>query len=76
MSGAKKIQVDLGGAPKHVRLLLGIRQKYGWTQQELACVLFVHKSTIANWERGITDPHPSWVQRLEALLNADPTSFP
>lgn len=76
MTGARKVRVDVSREPKHVRLLLAIRDKYGWTQQQLASHLFLHKSTIANWERGITDPHPSWVQRLEALLNEDPTSLP
>ncbi len=74
MTGARKIRTDQRGAPNHIRLLLAIRKKRGWTQQQLACELFVHKSTIANWERGITDPHPSWVQRLEVLLNADPAN--
>lgn len=76
MTGAKKVRVESQGAPKHVRLLLGIRRKHHWTQQQLASELFVHKSTIANWERGITDPHPSWVQRLEVLLNAIPANQP
>lgn len=70
MTGARKVQVP-SDAPNHVRLLLAIRQKHGWTQQQLASYLFLHKSTIANWERGITEPHPSWVQRLETLLSED-----
>ena len=35
-----------------------IRDGWGWTQQELADVLGVHKRTVSKWERGVLEvPH-------------------
>lgn len=59
-----------------VRLLLAIRLRFRWTQVRLANELCVHPSTIANWESGASEPHPSWIQRLEVILDADPASLP
>lgn len=71
MTGARKLKVAPSlSLPQHARILLAIRRKNNWTQAELALELGVHPSTIANWERGITDPHPSWVPRLNAFLGA------
>jgi transcriptional regulator with XRE-family HTH domain len=52
----------------HVRLLLAIRTQRNWSQAQLAQHLSLHVNTIANWERGLADPHPMWLQVLRSLL--------
>ena len=42
--------------PIHVQLLLAVRQKHGWSQEQLGRVLLVSRWTIMRWEAGEKDP--------------------
>lgn len=50
--------------PKTIK---GIRQRHGWTQEELAARLGTDAVTVSRWERGISNPRPSAVARLDAM---------
>lgn len=36
--------------PLHVRLMLGVRRRYEWTQAQLGSVLMVSERTVRRWE--------------------------
>lgn len=49
----------------HIRHL---RKQIGWTIEEMALVLGVHKTTLSKWERGAETPD-IWKKRIVELLN-------
>lgn len=59
------VGIDL---PLHARELLAVRQKRGWTQQQLAKALGVSETTVYNWERGRSEPHPHRMAHIRRLL--------
>lgn len=69
------------GAARRERLAQR-RKVLGLTQEDLACLLGVERSTVMRWERGENEPQPSIrlrlakalrvpTDRLEALLASD-----
>ena len=44
--------------------LVEARQRRGWSQEDLAAKLEVHRNTVSEWERGVKAPYPAHVQRL------------
>lgn len=49
--------------------LKGIRQNYGWTQNELACQVGIPASVIAHYENGRRSPSLRNLVRLADALN-------
>jgi transcriptional regulator with XRE-family HTH domain len=49
--------------------LAGLRQRAGLTQRQLSEALGVTIGTISNWERGIKEPRPSFLQ-VKKLIEA------
>jgi tetratricopeptide (TPR) repeat protein len=45
------------------------RQRLGWSQAKLAEALGTTASTIADWEEGVSQPSPLFLQALRALFN-------
>lgn len=54
--------------PLYVQMLLAVRQKHGWTQQQLANALGVSRRTIVNWENGHQEPPLMLMVALRQLL--------
>ena len=48
-------------------VLLALRTKRGFSQEELAERLFVTRQAVSRWEMGETLPGPETLQRLSAL---------
>jgi transcriptional regulator with XRE-family HTH domain len=44
-----------------------LRTRLGLTQKEFAKKLGVHAITIIRWEKGTSNPHPVWMDKLENL---------
>lgn len=47
------------------------RRAKGLSQRELAEAIRVHKGTISNLERGVVEPEPVTISRLEEILGVD-----
>lgn len=45
-----------------------LRQKKGYSQQDLANLLFVNQTAVSQWERGVTTPSPNIQLRLCELF--------
>ena len=41
-----------------------MRKKFGYSQQELANLLFVNQTAISQWERGVTSPNKTSLAKL------------
>ena len=50
-------------------VLLALRTKRGFSQEELAERLFVTRQAVSRWEMGETLPGPETLQRLSALYD-------
>ncbi len=48
-----------------------IRQQRGWTQQQMADVLFVTRQTVSNWENGKSMPDLNMLTDISEKLNVD-----
>jgi transcriptional regulator with XRE-family HTH domain len=46
-----------------------LRQRQGWTQQDLADRLGTDAVTVSRWERGVSQPRPSAQRRLRVLTD-------
>lgn len=46
-----------------------LRNKYGYSQKELAEILFVNQTAVSQWERGVTTPNKSSLAKLCELFN-------
>ena len=46
-----------------------MRKKSGYSQQELANLLFVNQTAISQWERGVTSPNKTSLAKLCELFN-------
>lgn len=46
-----------------------LRNKYGYSQKELAEMLFVNQTAVSQWERGITTPNKSSLAKLCDLFD-------
>lgn len=51
------------------------RQEIGLSQSELAAYLGVSKSTVSNYERNITDPSPTIMEKLSRALDVSVSYF-
>ncbi|MDD9149699.1 MULTISPECIES: helix-turn-helix transcriptional regulator [unclassified Sporolactobacillus] len=51
--------------------LIRARRRKGWTQEELSRLISCEKSTISNWENGVSNPSLSTAFRLSSLLECD-----
>lgn len=56
------------GQPHHVRMLLAVRKRYGWSQAQLARQLQVSERTIRRWESD-RDPPVFLMGTLRELLS-------
>ncbi len=45
-----------------------LRERFGWSQAELARRLGTDAGTVSRWERGVTQPRAAHRSRLSALL--------
>ena len=54
---------------EYILLLRALQQPRGWTQQQLANTLCINVRTLRRWEHGHSEPHPSWLPRLRAILH-------
>jgi len=45
-----------------------VRQKNGYSQEELATILGVKQQTLSSWEIGRTLPKPYQMQKIEDIL--------
>lgn len=46
-----------------------MRKKFGYSQQELANLLFVNQTAISQWERGVTSPNKTSLAKLCELFS-------
>lgn len=46
-----------------------LRNKYGYSQKELAEMLFVNQTAVSQWERGVTTPNKSSLAKLCDLFD-------
>lgn len=46
-----------------------LRNKYGYSQKELAEILFVNQTAVSQWERGVTTPNKSSLAKLCDLFD-------
>lgn len=46
-----------------------LRNKYGYSQQELANILFVNQTAVSQWERGVTTPNKASLAKLCELFH-------
>ena len=46
-----------------------LRNKYGYTQKELADILFVNQIAVSQWERGVTTPNKASLTKLCELFH-------
>lgn len=44
-----------------------LRIKLGLTQKEFAERVGVHAITIIRWEKGVSTPHPVWIEKIRDL---------
>lgn len=51
------------------------REKYGFTQVQLAERVGVHQTTVSQWERGEVSPSPKAQARLVRELGIDPLTL-
>ncbi len=51
------------------------RKKAGITAEELASVLQIAKSSVRNWECGLTRPDPEYLYRMFTILDVEPNEF-
>jgi transcriptional regulator with XRE-family HTH domain len=52
------------------QMILG-RRRLGWTQENLANAMGVHRSTVARWEQGEYEPKPRRLEQLRQHLGLD-----
>lgn len=52
--------------------LVEARRRKGWSQEDLAEKLEVRRSTVSEWERGVTSPYPTHIQRLCEVFSMTP----
>ena len=53
--------------------ILNLRAKFNMSQTELGKLLNVSRFTVANWEKGLTEPSASKIQRLAVVFNTTPS---
>lgn len=46
-----------------------LRKEQGWSQQQLADLLFVNQTAVSQWERGATMPEPQTLLRLSSIFD-------
>ena len=46
-----------------------LRNKYGYSQKELADILFVNQTAVSQWERGVTTPNKTSLSKLCEMFN-------
>ena len=51
-----------------IRLLLAVRVKHGWSQQQLAEALMVSRRTVIRWESGDQEPPMYLLAALRELV--------
>ena len=51
------------------------RNRAGMTAEQLADALQISKSSIRNWECGLTRPDPEFLYRMFTILNVEPNEF-
>ena len=51
------------------------RKRAGLTAQQLADILQITRSSVQNWECGITRPDPEFLFRMFSILNVEPNEF-
>ena len=51
------------------------RKKAGLSAEELADILQISKSSIRNWECGLTRPDPEFLYRMFSILDVEPNEF-
>ena len=51
------------------------RNRAGLTAEQLADALQISKSSIRNWECGLTRPDPEFLYRMFSILNVEPNEF-
>ena len=66
----KKRNVELYGSK-----VKKYRKKAGLTAQQLADALQITRSSIQNWECGLTRPDPEFLVRLFSILDVEPNEF-
>ena len=52
-----------------------LRIKAGISVDELADTLNIGKSSVRNWECGLTRPDPEYLYRMFSILNVEPNDF-
>lgn len=69
MAAAARVPQD--HEPMHVQLMLAVRRRHNWSQDDLARALQVSRSTIIRWESGDdgTQPRIYVLAALRELLN-------
>lgn len=63
---------NIDGKDREVSKLVRIkelRKGQGWSQQQLADLLFVNQTAVSQWERGATMPEPLTLLRLSSLFD-------
>jgi len=63
-----------------VRKLIGdnvreIRQKHGWSQEDLAHESGLHRTYISGIERGVRNPTATVIERLAVTLSVRPSAL-
>ena len=51
------------------------RTRAGMTAKQLAEALQISKSSVRNWECGLTRPDPEFLYRMFSLLHVEPNEF-
>lgn len=54
-------------------LIAQLREKQGWSQEDLAHEVHVSVATVSRWERGLHKGLPANARRLAEALNVDPS---
>jgi len=52
-----------------------VRQKNGYSQEELATILGIKQQTLSSWEIGRTLPKPHQMQKIEDILKVEKESI-
>lgn len=52
----------------HMNRIMELRKKLGYSQQELANILFVNQTAVSQWERNATTPSPNILIKLCELF--------
>ena len=63
---------NIDGKDREVSKLVRIkelRKEQGWSQQQLADLLFVNQTAVSQWERGATMPEPQTLLRLSSIFD-------